>query len=985
MLRFNRLAFVLALLAAPEALHAQDSSEGDEGEEVVAVEEEEEGADDDGGDDDGGDELVLEDPSRPPPKGKAVIWGTLKDEQGEPLIEAEVSVVGTKISTVTDLDGNYRLELPPGTYNVRFWYELHDPTQLQGLEVRAGDVVRVDESLKAQKGAVEVIEVETKTESSSAEGQILERKRSAAVGDAVGRADMSKQGDRSAADAAKRVVGITVEGSRFVFIRGLGERYTNSLLDGAPLPSPEPDRQAVPFDLFPSLMLDGLTVVKTFTPDYPGDFAGGSVRINTRRVPDDLLFSVSLGAGLNTQSTFRQNLTYRGGSLDWLGIDDGKRALPDTIPDYKLGRGLPTPTDRFIRPEELTRHGRAINTYMSTQRTMRPVDHSGNVVVGQSWDLGGESRIGVMAALTYSRKFQLIDDEIVRTFGVDTETGGLRLLNDLGVERGVDQVRWGGLGGITYELDEHHRLHLTGLHSRSSDNEAIELEGRHEERSALLHETRLRFVSRVLTFGQLRGEHEIPGMNDAEVDWNLSLSRADRSEPNTRSTVFQYTTGFGYAFEDSSQSGLHFFSDQSEDTFGGGLNWRQPLNDRTGSHPTFVKWGSLVSLRSREFDARRFRYRPTGGGSPGDLVCAIERWDATCPDHIFDTRHIGTSLELEENTRPNDAYTASLRVFAGYAMLDTVIVPSLRLIAGERIEVSEQSINSFDPHNPDVGRVDTGYDSTDFLPAAALVWSVLPTANLRLGATRTVARPQLREVAPFSFTDYFGGREVQGNPALRPTQIYNLDLRFEWFPSLQEVLAASVFYKRFADPIESVIQSAGARGIVTFQNAMSAELFGVELEARKSFGFIAAPLADLSIVANITFAQSRVELDPTTAAFVTNPDRPLSRQAPYIINAALDYTNEESGTQARVGYNVAGKRITAVGTQGLPDVFAQPRHQLDVVFSQEVIEGLRLSASGKNLINDDYRETQGGDDVDEALVSRFRTGIEVGLGATYTY
>ena len=996
MLRYNLSALAFAMLATPTVAFAQPDS-GEE-EEIVVEEEaatedegdeeavEEEAEEEELGDEDLSDEdLGLEDPSRPAPAGKGVVWGTLKDADGEPLIEAEVSVVGTDIQVITDFDGNYRLELAPGKYDIRFWYELHDPTQLQGIEVGVGELVRMDETLKAQTGAVEVIEVETETDSSSTEGQILERKRSAAVGDSVGRAEMSKQGDKSAADSARRVVGLTVEGSRFVFIRGLGERYTNALLDGAPLPSPEPDRQAVPFDLFPSLMLDGLTVAKTFTPDAPGDFAGGSVRIATRRVPESFLFSVSLSAGFNSQSTFRQGLTYRGGNMDWLGIDSGNRALPDSIPDYKIARGLPTPTERFISTEELRAHGQAMNTFMSTQRRTHPVNHGGNVVLGNSWKFGSESRIGVMAALNYSRRFQIIDDEVVRTFGVNPDTGGLRPLNDLHVERGVDQVRWGGLGGITFEVDKHNRFHLTGLHSRSADDLASELEGRHEERGALLHETRLQFVSRALTFGQLRGEHEMPALNDSELDWNLSLSRADRNEPNTRSTVFQFTSGFGYAYEDSSQSGLHFFSDQNEQTFGGGINYKQPLTDSTSNQPTYVKAGSLVSLRSREFNARRFRYRPTGGGGAGDLICDIETWDATCPDHIFDASHIGTSLELEENTRPNDAYTADLNVMSGYVMIDSTVLPSLRVIVGERLEASEQTITSFDPHNPDVGRIDTGYDTIDFLPSAAVVWSVRPTANLRLGGTRTLARPQLREVAPFSFTDYFGGREVQGNPELNPTQIYNADLRFEWFPTLREVLAASVFYKRFSDPIESVIQSAGARGIVTFQNARNADLFGVELEARKNFGFIADELEDLSLVSNVTFANSRVELDPESAAFVTNPDRPLSRQAPYIVNVALDYSNDDTGTRVRANYNTVGKRITAVGTQGLPDVYAQPRHQIDVVISQEVAEGFRLKASGRNLLNYQFRETQGADDDDDAVIRSFRTGMTFGIGATYTY
>jgi outer membrane receptor for ferrienterochelin and colicin len=975
---------LLASLFLTTAALAQDESE-DEGEEIAvepaegdkpaeepaeeeeAVEEDEEGLD----------------PSRPAPAGKCVIWGKLTDARGEPIIEAEVSVIGTSIKTITDYDGFYRLEVPACKYDLRFWAELQKPTQLTGIAVTTGEVYRQDEKLAPVEGAVDVIEVETEQESSSAEGQILERKRSASVGDSVGRAEMSKQADRSAADSAKRVVGITVEDSRFVFIRGLGERYTNALLDGAPLPSPEPDRQAVPFDLFPSLMLDGLTVAKTFTPDYPGDFAGGSVRIVTRRIPDEFLFSVSLNAGVNSQSTFREGLSYHGSSMDWLGIDGGVRALDPSIPEYKIGRGLKHPDGRFISPDELKGYGQSVNAFMSTERTVYPIDHGGNVVIGHSVALGEESKLGFMGAFSYGRKFELYPDEIIRTFRVETD-GGLKRLNDLGVERGIDKVSWGGLGGVTLEIDKHQRIHLTGLYSRSSDNTATELEGRHEERGAIIHETRLSFVSRSLAFGQLRGEHEIEQLNDAELDWNLSLARAERYEPDTRATVFVLDSALGaYNYEDDSQSGLHFFSEQGETTFGGGLNYKQPLV--TGPAPTYLKFGSLVSLRSREFNARRFTFQPANGVSPDSRLCHTTTWDATCPDQIFAQENIGTNLELVESTRPNDAYTADLNIFSGYVMIDSSVTDTMRLILGERLEVSDQTIDSIDPHNPEVGAVSSGYTNRDFLPAAALVWGTTSTSNLRLSATRTLARPQLREIAPFSFTDYFGGREVQGNPDLELTHIYNFDLRFEWFPTLREVLAASVFYKRFSDPIEEVIQAAGARGIVTFQNAESADLFGVELEARKSLDFIVPELADLSIVSNLTFARSRVDLDPEEAAFVTNPNRPLSRQAPYIANVALDYSNEDTGTRLRLSYNIAGPRIVAVGTKGLPDVYGQPRHQLDFVGSQELFEGFEIKASAKNLINDSFRETQGEDDEEDAVVHSYTTGVTVNLGLTYTY
>jgi hypothetical protein len=917
-----------------------------------------------------------------PVAGECVIIGVVKDAQGEAIIEGTVSLIGRKESAVTDVEGRYRFELAPGTYQLRFFYELHKPKQVRGVRCMAGQVVAVDEQLEAQQGAVETVEVVTKAETSSTEGQLLTRKRAAAVGDSIGRAEIAKSTDRNAAEAAKRVVGANIVGNRFVYVRGLGERYTNALLDGAPLPSPEPDRQTVPLDLFPSQMLDGLTIAKTFTPDMPADFAGGSVRIAMRRLPSTFSFSASLGLGLNTQSTFRQGLSYRGSSTDFLGIDSGTRALPSGTPDYKLVRGGSKADGTFVTSEELTQHGREINAFMSTRRRLTAPDHSGGVVIGNTFNLGGEQKLGVMAALNYRRGFEERRDEVLRTFGIDGQKK-LVLQNDLRVDRGIDKVRWGGLAGVTYEINPRQRLHLTGLYSRSSDNEATELEGYHEERGAIVHETRLGFVSRALAFGQLRGEHEMSALGGAKIDWNLSLGRATRDEPDTRSTVFQLDSSFGYAFEDDTSSGSHFFANQGETSIGGGIDWTQPLP--TANKDSKLKLGGAFSTRSRGFGARRFRFKPTPKADPKKLLCTTTTWDASCPDQLFPEENIGTVFELDETTRANDAYDAGLQVFAGYAMADLALSKRVRFIAGQRLEASRQTISAFDPHAPQAAPVEAKLKSQDLLPALALVWSPTGKTNLRAAVTRTLARPQLRELAPFSFTDFFGGRESQGNPDLRLTHITNGDLRFELFPTTREVFAASVFVKHFEAPIEEVIQAAGARGITTYENAKSALLTGLELEGRKSLGFIHQRIADLSIIANFTVTHSRVSLEEATAAFVTNRDRPLSNQAPFIVNLALDYSNDTIGTSARILYNVAGKRLVQVGTAGIPDVYEQPRHQLDLAVSQRVSKAFTLEATGTNLINDSVRRTQGKSDDEESLVHRYTTGVSFGISASYTH
>jgi outer membrane receptor for ferrienterochelin and colicin len=919
---------------------------------------------------------------RAPPNGKGAVWGVVSEsERSEPLIEVQVTVAGKKIETFTDIDGRYRFELAPGTYDLELWMEGYEPIVLRGITVRAGEVVRVDEKLAPQKGGVDVIEVEEEVSSSSVEGQNLERKRSAAVGDAVGRTEIQKTPDKTAAEAAKRVVGTNIVDGRFVYVRGLGERYTNSLLDGAPLPSPEPDRQTVPLDLFPALMLENLTVVKTFTPDSPGDFAGGSVRIFLRRLPDKPTFSVSGSIGFNSQSTFRDGLSYEGGDLDWLGFDDGGRELPSEIPDSKVCLGCPNEDGGTFGNEAITGYGRALNRRMSTKRATVPPDHTFNVVAGNSWSLGGDQRIGVMGAVTYNRSFEQREDEILRTFGLAAD--GLTRQNDLLIDRGIDRVSWGTLAGVTYQPHKHHRIHLTGLYSRASDKQAVEIQGSHEERQGLVPETRLEFVTRSLVFGQLRFEHDLPSLNDAALSWNVSLARGERNQPDTRAVVYKRDTAFGHVFEDDSQSGLHFFAEQGETTVGGGLDWDQPLDDER-EHRTRLKFGSSFSVRSRAFEARRFRFRPNTD-DPSTLVCAVDVWDPACPDQLFRDENIGSVLQLEENSRSNDAYDASLNVFAGYIQGEARLTDDLRIIAGPRLEVSNQSVSSFDPFDPNLGRIEGNHENYDLLPGVALVYAVTRSTNLRVAGSRTLARPQLRELAPFTYTDYFGGRDIQGNPELELTHIYNVDARFEWFPTLREVLALSVFYKHFQDPIEAVVTAGGARGKITYENADRANLFGVEAEVRKSFDFITPVLADLSFIANVTLSRSQIDLDPENVAVVTNPSRPLAHQAPYVLNLALAYENDDTGTGARILYNIAGPNVVNVGTKGLPDVYEQPRHLLDITASQEIVEGLEVKASGKNLINAAVRRTVGSDDDDEFVTEEYRTGVGVSLGLGYTY
>lgn len=917
------------------------------------------------------------DPARAAPSGKGVVWGVITDTTSkEPLLDATVSVVGTAQKATADLDGRFRLELSPGAHELRIWYEGHQARRIQAITVVAGAVQRVNVGLDPDKAVVEeVVEVEVTPDRATPTAQLALRRNAASVGDAVSAQEIARSPDRNAADAAKRVVGATVVGGKYVFVRGLGDRYSNSLLNGTPLPSPEPDRQAVPLDLFPAIILSDITVAKTFTPDIPGDFAGGSVRINTRELPDHFIFQATLSAGFNTQSTFADRLSYTGSSTDWLGIDSGARAFPREVPDYKIVRLGAKSGGGTITPEELTFYGRKINSPMSSTQTVNLPNLSGSVVVGDTLRFGVAQELGYTVALTYGRKFSRRSGEIIRTFDPDPlDTSILAVRNDYTAETGLDQVSWGGYGSATYKPSKNHKITFTGLHSRSSDKEARQIDGTSGDAEGTTSDTRLRFVSRSLTFTQLAGTHKIEAADGALLDWNLALSYATSDEPDTRETIYSRDPGTGIsAWDTGALSGSHFFGRQRETSYGGGLHWTQPL--RKGDLFTKLRAGGLVGVKARTFDSRRFRYTKV---RLADL--AVFEQGA---DKLFSNQNVGPALEVQEDTRPNDAYTAGQNVYAGYVMVDTWLASRLRVILGARVEASRQNMDSFNPFDA-TDRVATELSPTDFLPSVSVVVKASKESNLRVSATRTVARPQLRELSPFIFTDYFGAREITGNPNLKGTSIYNGDVRFELFPAAGEVVAVSGFYKQFYDPIETTIVPVG-QGIVSYQNAKGARMVGAEIEARKGLGFISPVVKDLGILANLTLVYSRVELDATIGAQQTNQVRPLAGQSPYVVNAGLDYSNETTGTRARFLYNVFGPRIAQVGSQRRPDIYEEPRHVLDVTVAQRVAKHVDLKLSAENITDASVKQTQGTNAAgEENVVSEYKLGATVTLSATIT-
>jgi len=923
------------------------------------------------------------DDADPPGADQGRIVGTVVDDRtGEPLIDAAVEVVGTGVTVRTDLDGRYVAVVPAGRYTVRAYYPLYTAERAGEVRVRAGRERTVDFALAPETAAVvEEVVVVARAERQTEAAQLLQRQRSATVSDTISAQEMSRSGAGTASEAARRVTGASVVDDRYVYVRGLGERYGHTLFNGVPLPSPEPDRRVVPLDIFPAGLLESFQIIKTASPDLPADFAGGSSQIATRQFPDRFVLRTGLSLGVNTQATFQELGLPDFQRLDWLAFDDGTRDILAALPDDQVFQGHELPDGSTMTAEQVEAWGEALhNDFSPDFRTAWP-DLSLSASVGDTLHPGGR-RLGYALSLNYSNKLRDVL-EIERSFSLadvdrdgDTVPEGRELVprSDYAGERAGNGVLWGLLGSTAYEMADGHETSFDLLYTRKADNDALRLEGKDPDEVLPVRYDRLRYVSRSLLLAQLRGRDEFRNGFDTDLRWQANVSRTDRSEPDTREVTYQRVDdGAGnvtYEYLVGTQSGAHFASALDELSGGGGLDWTLHL-PRSGI-PTALKLGGLAQYRDRRFAARRFRFLRERRADRDAFRLP--------PDELFSAAHIGPDLRLEESTRVDDTYDATQLLGAAYGLFDVVLFPGLRTIAGVRFEYSDQDVVTRNPYAaPGEPPVSAGLATWDIFPSVNLVYALREGMNLRCGVSQTTARPEFRELTPFAYFDFVGGQYVFGNPDLLPTRILNADLRWEWFPAPGEVLAVSAFYKSLTDPIEAIIvpTSELAR---SYQNAAGARVAGAEVEARVSLGYLADALDDFQLMANFTYVWSRIQLAAEQLGVQSTDDRPLQGQSPYVVNVGLDFQRPDWGTRIRLMYNVLGARIDQVGAMGLPDIYEEPRHLLDFTAEQELPEGFVLRLSAQNLLDQQVVYTQG-----DKTVTSFKPGVSLSLGVSWAW
>ncbi len=872
-----------------------------------------------------------------------VVGRVIDAASGSGITDAGIQVVGTSLGTMSGVEGRFTLNaVPAGTVTLTVRRIGYAPKTITGIFLEAGKTVEQTISLGAASLELSAQVVTAEAERGTVNEALDQQKNSVNVVNSITAEQMSKSPDGDAAAAVQRVSGVNVQDGKYVFVRGLGDRYTTTSLNGARIPSPEPERKVVPLDLFPTGLLQTITTVKTFTPDQPGDFSGASVDIQTKEFPAQRTWAMSSSMG-GSDAVVGRNLVMPGrvgGDLFANGASN--RALPAFIQQFgNFSTSLPGQAD----------YNRMVADF---RNSWSPRAQEGGLNGSTSLSVGGNDpvfgqRIGYLVSGTYSYGQEARLNN-VRALALAQSGAEPSEIDRYEGQMGRSSVLWGGLANFSTILGERTRVSLNNTYNRTMDSEARREEGFSENLALPFIVTRQKYIERSVRSSQFLVQSDLTANQKLEAA--VTASGVTRVEPD-RSEFVQAifddpNSGQPMApqwFSSSNEGAVRTFSDLTENAYEARAHYRIQFGEP----------GSLLALkvgglgRFAERDATSTAYSIAASG-----LTDAERQLA--PEQIF-SQYTDASDNVWRVTPigVGGSYTASDYLGAGFLMVEKEFGPKWQLITGARAEYSDVLVRA----EPTVGATTaTNPTFLDVLPAIALTYRPGPRTNLRASASQTVSRPEYRELAPIQYREVIGFDNVIGNPNLKRALIQNYDLRWEYYPGAGEVISVGVFAKRFTNPIERVyIGSSGTR-IITFVNALGADNVGLELEGRKHLDFLTPALANFSVSTNATIMRSEIRIDPT-AGSVTSASRAMVGQAPYMFNTGLTWASPLGTTSASILYNVVGARITDAGELPIPDVKEQERHVVD--FSLRLPVGERLSArlDARNLLDAPYRILQG--------------------------
>jgi hypothetical protein len=908
-----------------------------------------------------------------------ILKGVITDEvTKDEMVSAKVFVVGTSLRAMTDIYGTYKIEnIPVGKHTIEVTYSGYK-TFTQEVQINSAETTILDISMSEEVTQVEGVAVVAQRKTNTDNAIVLEIKEAKAVVSGISREQMARSTDKTAAEAMQRIPGITIIDSRFAIVRGVNTRYNSVVINNVVAPSTEIDRRTFSFDMISSGSLDRMMIYKTASPEYPGDFAGGVIKLYTLSAIDKDFFNVKIETGFRAGTTFNTYKQSQGAKTDFLGFDNSYRHLPDDFPirNVLVNEG---PTSEIRRDA-----GRALsNNYTPLEGIAIPnLGLSANF--GKIFKLASGKRLTTVNSVNYSQSFQSYERKFHRyQIWTDFNTPIQEWFDY------TDQVyqkdnKVNIMSNWTLALNSRSNIRFSNLFNQIGENETIIRDGDNFFIDAVQNNTLLGYKSRTIYTGQLEGTHKIKDKEKNMLSWVVGGSYLGELEPDLRrfrryrdedDRYFQMFSPSSNLFDNS-----RYYGELSEFTVSNGVNYLHDISKDDKNKRT-ISAGYYADYRSREFSSRYFSTTYPGFFNPA----VIDEWVYLSPGDLFAPENYRTQdgLILQEGTRPIDAYTASNLLSAAYLSTDLTF-GQINVSGGVRAEYNIQKMNSRD----DFGPITVDNPVLSILPSINTSYVINEKNLVRAGYGRTVNRPEFRELAPFLFYDYKLESSRVGNPELKTATIDNIDIRYENYPRVGETFSVGAFYKRFTNPIEDRLILTTEQSSLTFVNADFAYAYGLEVEFKKSLKDLTASdfINKLSLNFNASYIVSEVDLGATATA--QDQVRALQGQSPYIVNAALYYNNNKKKINASVIYNVFGRNIFAVGDVSFPTMYELERHMVDLTFSKGFENGVSLKASIHNLLDAPFRFYQDSnrngkiDDQDDPIIE-FRRGSLFTLSVTY--
>ena len=909
------------------------------------------------------------------------VSGLIMDgEYDEPMAFANVIVKNSSIGTTSDFDGKYELSLDPGSYTLIFSFVGYSTIEITDVTIseESDEIVNVTLLTNMLDEVVISTTVRKNTESAVLDIQ----KKSTVMLDGISSQGIKKAGASNIASAVKAVPGVSVQGGKYVYVRGLGDRYTKSILNGVDIPGLDPDRNTIQMDIFPTNILENIIVIKSAAAEYPADFTGGVIDIVTKDFPTKRELSISIGSANNSKMHFNNAfLIGEAKSTDLLGFDNGARDIP--IDRYQQIPGT------FANDPLLTQLTNSFDPILKAKNKTSMNDFSFGFTAGNQFDLN-EDKLGFQVSMSYKNETSFYKNRIDNRLKKDSNDNSvLNLVTDrLSVgDQGSNNVILNALAGLVYKR-ERSKYKFNMLHIQNGENIGAFFNQQASQGTGgggIEQATKdvVLYTQRSVTNFLLNGTHSFE--NDWKLEWKVSPSLSNVFDKDHKNTALYINDEGNYSIQPSSFGyPTRTWRELKEINFSNQLNVLKKYTIK--ENPAKLKFGLSATIKNRDFevDSYFFKANPNNvvDGNANNILAAQNIWTVDSGQ--------GTFLDSNNIYQPSNSYEGAQTIFAAYLANEFDLFKNFKTIIGIRTEQFESYYTGQNQSGTAVFNDSKIISKLDFYPSLNLIYKINENSNFRTSYSLTTARPSFKEASKAQIYDAITDRLYIGNIDLKPSYINNADIRYEIFGNKGDIVAISGFYKSFKDPIELTF-FAQAPQQLTSKNLGSAEVFGAEFEIRKPINFISDDIRKWRFALNASYISSSLEMSDDEFLLRSNSarvgesisnKRDLQGQSPYLINSNIEYLNESTGFQYGFYYNVQGPTLEVVGTGYVPDVYTSPFHSLNFTLKKFLDKNGKssISVKAKNLLNNKKESVYESFGISDQIFSYREIGTEISIG-----